>query len=199
MRNSLILTRYNRAKASCIGYDSSTGCFEVPVVIGEAEKSFFLQEFLNKNNGELLSSYGKLVNRTLSFIHQYYDGIIPDEATNTILLDNLSHIYNDVGAKIERGQYQAALEVILEFIRYGNRYYEINDPSKTIETEPETCGYILLYCTQVIANLAVLLHPFLPFSLDKIFVSLSLSKEWSPQYVKGGYCLPVNTELFEIA
>ena len=49
---------------------------------------------------------------------------------------------------------------------------------------------------QIIANLAVLLAPFLPFSSQKIFGWLSVTGRWEPQFVPSGYPLPETELLF---
>ena len=49
---------------------------------------------------------------------------------------------------------------------------------------------------QIIANLAVLLSPFLPFSSEKVLKWLNLSNQWKRQYVESGYLLPEVEILF---
>lgn len=170
------------------------------LIINGPEKrdtDFTWREFVERNNSELLGSYGNLVNRTLAFLHKYLGGRIPEGTVNTILKQNIESIYQEVGVKIERGQFKDALEMVFEFVRYGNKYFDVNEPWKTRSTDPEACAYTLFNCVQIIVNLAVLLHPFLPFSSEKIFSWLAVSAEWKPQYVNAGEKLPEISILFE--
>lgn len=52
-------------------------------------------------------------------------------------------------------------------------------------------------CVQIIANLAVLLKPFLPFSSEKVCSWLGLDDAWQLHSVPGGYTLPGTQILFE--
>ena len=61
----------------------------------------------------------------------------------------------------------------------------------------DRCADTLYNCVQLIAGLAVLLYPFLPFSSEKICGWLQLSTEWKPQQVKAGYPVPEVQVLFE--
>ena len=49
---------------------------------------------------------------------------------------------------------------------------------------------------QIIANLAVLLSPFLPFSSEKVLKWLDISSKWERQHVASGYLLPEVEILF---
>lgn len=161
------------------------------------DTDFSWREFILRNNSELLGAYGNLVNRTLTFIHKYYEGLIPTGTINSILKENIIHIYQEVGDKIEKGQLKEALETVFEFARYGNKYFDSDEPWKTRISDPLSCACTILNCVQIIANLAVLLQPFLPFSSKKVLGWLSLSANWKSQYVKAGYLLPEITILFE--
>ncbi len=161
------------------------------------DTDFTWREFVQRNNSELLGAYGNLVNRTLTFIANFFEGIVPQGEVNAILKENIQNIYREVGDKIEKGQLKEALETVFEFARYGNKYFDINEPWKTRVTDTAACSHTLLNCVQIIANLAVLLQPFLPFSSKKLFDWLSLEEGWGPRYVKPGYKLPEITILFE--
>ena len=49
----------------------------------------------------------------------------------------------------------------------------------------------------MIANLAVLLSPFLPFSSEKVLKWLNISNNWERQHVASGYLLPEVEILFQ--
>ena len=37
-----------------------------------------IDEFMARNNGELLNAFGNFFNRTVTFAHKYFDGIVPE-------------------------------------------------------------------------------------------------------------------------
>ncbi len=59
------------------------------------------------------------------------------------------------------------------------------------------CGNTLYQCVQIIANLAVLLSPFIPFSSEKVLQWLNISNKWERQTVETGYHLPEVDILFQ--
>lgn len=70
---------------------------------------------------------------------------------------------------------------IWETIRYGNVFYDAGQPWKTRTSDPETCKSTIGACVYLIANLSILLHPFLPFSSERIIHWLSVTSEWREQ------------------
>ncbi|MBQ6989998.1 MAG: methionine--tRNA ligase, partial [Clostridia bacterium] len=54
---------------------------------------------------------------------------------------------------------------------------------KTRREDMEDCRETIGICTWLIGNLAVLLHPFLPFSSGQVMTWLGVSSDWFPQKV----------------
>ena len=161
------------------------------------DTDFSWREFVERNNGELLGAYGNFVNRTLAFIVKYNDRIIPAGIIEGGIKEKIENIYLNIGQKIEDGHFKDALEIIFDFIRFGNKYYDSTEPWKTRVENKGKCYNTLYNCVQIIANLAVLLQPFLPFSSQKITKWLNLNNEWKPQYVKEGSKISDISILFE--
>ena len=161
------------------------------------DTDFSWREFVERNNSELLGAYGNFINRTLAFIQKYRGGLVPEGDLPPILQERIEQLYRTVGRKLEHGQIKDALEEIFEMVRFGNKYYDAEEPWRTRESDPGACDNTLYNCVQIIANLAVLLQPFLPFSSGKLFEWLGVSAEWRVQYSKQGYRLPEISILFE--
>jgi len=161
------------------------------------DTDFSWREFVERNNNELLGSYGNFVNRTLAFIIKYNDGTIPKGTVEDEIKNRIDNIYLEVSKNIEDGHFKDALESIFDFVRFGNKYYDSREPWKTRLADKELCDKALNNCVQIIANLAVLLQPFLPFSSEKIIHWLNLKNEWKPQYVQEGLKISDISILFE--
>jgi methionyl-tRNA synthetase len=161
------------------------------------DADFSFAEFIERNNNELLGSWGNLVNRTLAFIAKYLGGVIPNGTTDPAIESEIGNAFDVVGKLIEDGHLKEALDRAFELVRFGNRYYDAEKPWETRNTDSEKCGNTLYNCTALIANLAVLLEPFLPFSSRKIFDWLGIKTEWKPQNVAGETILPEISILFE--
>ena len=72
---------------------------------------------------------------------------------------------------------------------YANKFFD-TQPWITRVTNVGTCNNTLFNCVQIIANLAILLHPFLPFSSEKVYKWLNIRNVWEKQYLLTGYQLP---------
>jgi len=90
-----------------------------------------------------------------------------------------------------------ALDALFEFVRSGNKYFDSEQPWKTRTYDMAGCANTIYNCVQMIANLAILLEPFLPFSSAKIKKWLSLDNEWSVKTIPGGFTIPEPEILFE--
>lgn len=161
------------------------------------DADFSWREFVNSHNGELLGAYGNFVNRSLAFIRKYWNGVVPGGRTNAGIASAIASLYQTTGSLIEKGAFKDALNGIFEFVRQANKYFDTETPWITRTSDQEACRNTLYQCVQMIANLAVLLRPFFPFSSEKICGWLSLDDKWQLHEVQGGYHLPEIQILFE--
>lgn len=161
------------------------------------DADFSWREYVHSHNGELLGAYGNFVNRSLAFIIKYCDGIVPKGNKNQGIEKQIDDLYQSVGRKIEKGNFKDAIAEIFEFIRSANKFFDTEQPWITRNTDKEACDNTLYQCVQIIANLAVLLAPFTPFSSEKIFGWLNISNHWERQSVEAGYSLPEIEVLFQ--
>lgn len=181
------------------------------------DADFSWTEYVNNHNGELLGAYGNFINRSLAFINKYFDGKVPEAGTlesnapegrtteegassTTIDIEwdeRLKELYKTTGDRIENGNFKDAIEGIFEVVRRANKYFDEKEPWKTRTTDIDSCKDTLYQCVQIIANLSVLLAPFLPFSSEKVCKWLSLNNDWEYKTVPAGYSLPETQILFE--
>jgi len=129
---------------------------------------FSWREFINSHNGELLGAFGNFVNRSLVFVEKSFDSKVPEGQCNPNIRKLLIELYSDVGKFIEQGNFKDALENIFSFIRSANKYFDEEQPWLTVKDNVIKCKETLHTCVQIIANLSILLNPFLPISSEKI-------------------------------
>ncbi len=161
------------------------------------DADFSWREYINSHNGELLGAYGNFINRSLSFIHKYWNGVVPTGTPDPALTRQISELFLSTGELIEKAAFKDALNGIFDFIRSANKYFDTEQPWITRDTNEAACQNTLYNCVQIIANLAVLLAPFLPFSSEKVCSWLNLTTNWNPQSVPTGYQLPEIEILFQ--
>lgn len=145
------------------------------------DTDFSFREFKTQNNSELVGAWGNFVNRTLAFAVKYLECKIQSVAIDTDIKARVQNLYYSVGAKIEKGAFRDALQEIFETVRFGNTYYDAKQPWKTRIDDIKTCKGTIANCAYLIANIAVLLYPFLPFSSEKVCKWLGVTSEWKEQ------------------
>jgi methionyl-tRNA synthetase len=161
------------------------------------DADFSWKEFIYSHNSELLGAYGNFVNRTLKFIHKSFDGVIPKKVITSTIEDKVKHLYDEVGYCIENSSFKQGLEKIFELVRFSNKYFDEQQPWKQIKDDTESCKQTLANCVYLIANLAHILTPFLPFSSRKVKEMINTTEiEWRAFLVKSQFLSNVEL-LFE--
>ena len=161
------------------------------------DADFSWREYVYSHNGELLGAYGNFINRSLSFINKYWDGIIPAGTDNIETNKKIDELFVTTGELIEKGAFKEAIGGIFDFVRAANKYFDTEQPWITRETNENACKNTLYQCVQIIANLAVLLYPFLPFSSEKVCRWLDINNKWERKSIPAGLCLPDIEILFQ--
>ncbi|MDR4947520.1 methionine--tRNA ligase [Neobacillus cucumis] len=143
------------------------------------DADFSWKEFIYSHNSELLGAYGNFVNRTLKFIEKSFEGLIPDKDINSNIQDKVNRLYIEVGHCIETTSFKQGLEKVFELVRFSNKYFDEQQPWKQIKDDTESCKQTLADCVYLVANLAHILTPFLPFSSEKVKNLISTTEtEW---------------------
>ena len=132
------------------------------------DSDFTWRDFISTINNDLVGLYGNFVNRTLSFINKNFQGEIPEGEISKELKDEIFNLYFNVGDKIEEGKFKDGLQYIIKMIKKSNKYFDEEKPWVTFDSNKKKCSETLYICVQIIANLANLLEPFMPYSSEKI-------------------------------
>ena len=74
-------------------------------------------------------------------------------------------------------KFREALSELMNLARLGNRYLTENEPWKQFKTDPERVKTVLAVSLQIVAKLAILSEPFLPFSAKKLQAMIGLNVE----------------------
>ncbi|HPV26665.1 MAG TPA: methionine--tRNA ligase subunit beta, partial [Bacteroidales bacterium] len=136
------------------------------------DNDFTWKEFQARNNNELVAILGNFVNRTLVLTANYYNGTVPvpgvmnDYDRETV--KSIMTCRENTESNLEAFRFRQALAEAMNLARLGNKYLADTEPWKVIKTDPERVKTIMYISLQITANLAILLEPFLPFSMEKL-------------------------------
>ncbi len=140
------------------------------------DNDFTWKDFQARNNNELLAIFGNFVNRTLVLTQKYFEGIVPAldnlNQKDQEILDAMNAYPEKIGKSIENYRFREALSELMNLARLGNKYLTDNEPWKVFKTDPERVKTILAVSLQIVAKLAVVSKPFLPFTAAKLTTML---------------------------
>ncbi len=128
--------------------------------------AFDFDDFIRRNNGELLAALGNFVNRTITFTHKYFDGVVPPIGQrDTVDEQQLAARGTRLAAiaeNLEAFHFKAALGELMALARDGNVYMDTKAPWKQRKTDLAACGTSINVCVQIVQTLTVAMAPFLP-------------------------------------
>jgi methionyl-tRNA synthetase len=148
-----------------------------------SDTDFTWEQFVTRNNTELVAGWGNLVNRTMSLVHKNI-GEIPSAGELTdddraALTASLA-AFETVGHLLGRNQVKAAINEAMRVVGEANKYLSDQAPWK-LKEDPDRRATVLHVALQLISDAKTLLTPFLPHSSQKVFAMLGGEGEWSGQ------------------
>jgi methionyl-tRNA synthetase len=145
----------------------------------DGDTDFSWQEFVRRNNDELVATYGNLVNRVLTITFRNFDGKVPTpgkiDERSAALLEKARQTFNDVDGMIGKCHFRETIRAVLSLSQEANRYLDEKAPWKAIKTNREDAATSLYVALSVISHLKTMLSPFLPFTCAKLHKYLGLS------------------------
>ncbi|MBN1170355.1 methionine--tRNA ligase [Candidatus Micrarchaeota archaeon] len=148
---------------------------------------FSEKSLIEKNNNELIANLGNLVNRTLVFIKNNFDGKIPQikELTeeDLIFAERQKELVAKIEEQLEKLEIRDGINLIVgRYAKNANRYFQDNKPWELVKTDKERAGTVMGILTNQVKNLGIMIEPYLPGTGNRIFQQLNLDvseKAWS--------------------
>jgi methionyl-tRNA synthetase len=148
------------------------------------DSDFTWSEFVRRTNDELVAGWGNLVNRTATLIAKNFGEIPPAgplTERDAELLEQTEQTFATVGDLIGRHRQKQAIGEAMRAVSEVNRYVSDTEPWKLKgEDERERLGTILHVTAQCVADLNLVLSPFLPFSANEVDRALGGKGEVAP-------------------
>ena len=89
------------------------------------------------------------------------------------ILAEIGNATRRIGAALEDFQVRAAVGALMDLARSGNKYFNDEAPWSSFKVDRARCATTLNTTVQLLAALAVLMEPFLPFSAEKLWRMLN--------------------------
>jgi len=136
------------------------------------DSDFSWREFVRRNNDELVATYGNLVQRVLTFVYRRFDGSVPVpgevDSLSQGLLKKAEESLKTADELLHGCHFKEAIKSAMSLAQETNRYLEEKSPWKMIKQDRQGAATALYTALCVISYLKTMLHPFLPFSSQKL-------------------------------
>ena len=146
------------------------------------DTDFTWNEFIRRNNDELVANWGNLVNRCVSFAARNI-GSIPEPGALTdadaAILEHSRAAFGRVGEPLSRSRFKAAITEAMRTLAEANKYLSDQAPWKLRESDPERMRTILHVALQLVSDGKTLMTPFLPESSQRVYEMLGGRGTWS--------------------
>jgi len=172
-----------------------------------SDSDFSWREYVRANNEELVSTYGNLVHRVLTFTYKNFDARVPkpgnlDEISEGLISEARSRL-EQVAESIALCRFREALNTVMGLAQECNRYLDKKEPWKTIKENRSEAATTLWVSMTVINGLKTMFYPFLPFSSEKLHLMLGFHGSpmdngwnWDPEILISGQKLGTPEPLF---
>ena len=150
---------------------------------------FTWKDFQERVNSELVGNLCNLINRTLTFVSRYYNGVIPQRdglassredvrSVTESLRAAAKYSIEKITALLEEAELRDAFHELFALSSVANKAFQDGEPWKNREADPEKAEALLFELCYLIKDLLILMHPYMPEYADAIASFLGI-KVWS--------------------
>jgi methionyl-tRNA synthetase len=132
------------------------------------------KEFVAKNNGELVATWGNLANRVLAFCYKHWEGFVPNinlaalRPADLELVASIEAGFQSVGSLLDAVKLRAALTEAFRLASTVNQYLDQMAPWTAIKTDKDSAALTVYTALKAIDSLKVMFAPFLPFTSERL-------------------------------
>ncbi|KAK4695635.1 methionyl-tRNA synthetase, partial [Phenoliferia sp. Uapishka_3] len=170
-----------------------------------SDSEFTWDDFVARNNSELLNNLGNFVNRMLKFVNAKYESILPDPSSSSTSSSSSTVDYSlpesarafaeedaafvsDIDGflasfvnDMDHQKIRSALATIMQISARGNQFIQDNRVDNALlVSNPARAAQVVLATINLIYVLSALVHPFMPSTSDEILKQLNATPRSIP-------------------
>jgi len=134
------------------------------------DANFDLNEFVQKNNTELLGALGNYLHRVVTFVHNNFGETTPRgelmEADRNILA-SAEDAYRRTLDCMEKVRLKEGISIMMSLVNEANRYFNSMAPWKLVKEDRARCMTVLNVSLQIGKVIAYGMYPYIPQSMRK--------------------------------
>ncbi|MBI9097717.1 MAG: methionine--tRNA ligase [Spirochaetaceae bacterium] len=134
----------------------------------KSDTQFLWKDFEEKVNSELIGNLANLVNRTLTFANRFYEGKVPEAEVDVQFWNDVKDRETTITEKLNRAELRDAFKEIFLLSSLGNKAFQAGEPWRTRTEDPAAAASLLKSLIYLVRDLAVLVHPYIPETAEKI-------------------------------
>lgn len=170
-----------------------------------SDTQFSWQEFVTRNNSELLANLGNFVNRLVKFVSAKFNRVIPEYDVANLdyapILRDLNNLLANYNEAMEAVSERKGLEIAMQISARGNQFLQDNKlDNSLLANTPEKAAAVIGVGINIIYLLSAIFGPFMPETSTQILEQLNAPVRFIPDEfsldIKGGHNLGNPAYLF---
>lgn len=144
-----------------------------------SDSHFSWDDFVARNNSELLANLGNFVNRLIKFVNAKYNGVVPAYDTKNLpgyesVKKDIESILDNYINEMEQAHERRGLEIAMSLSARGNQFLQDNKLDNTLFSEqPDKADAVVGVGLNFIYAVASIILPFIPETAEAIFRMLN--------------------------
>jgi len=137
-----------------------------------SDSDFTWQDFIARNNNELVATWGNLVHRSLTLTYRNFDGKVPDPGD---LDERCKHLLEDIEEGLVRIDeqigactFRPGLATAMSLAQEANKFLDDTAPWKALPDDREAAARSLYTVLCAINGLKIAFFPYIPFSSERV-------------------------------
>lgn len=162
------------------GVSSSVWRYYLASVRPESSDSHFSwDDFVARNNSELLANLGNFCNRIIKFVNAKYNGVIPKYDTKNLpgyesLVVDINKILANYVSAMEQGHERRSLEIAMSLSARGNQFLQDNKLDNSLFSQlPDKSDAVVGVGLNIVYAVASVIYPFIPETAETIYRMLN--------------------------